>query len=141
MPRLTGPISIATRAVKPLIAVALLITALVAVPTAASAAPAQTTAAVTSTVSVARSGAIASHEGVAAPNVTPPVFSCSYYSVGPFVTFYFTCTVQVGALRLYLQCSNGTRVDGPVMRAIGTYYPTLSCPGVPAQFIGWYAVP
>lgn len=101
----------------------------------------QTDTAVTSNVSVARSGTIGSRTAAVVPNVTPAVFSCSYVSLDPFRSFQFTCTIQSGTVQVYLLCSNGTRVNGPAMRAINTYYPLISCPiGTQATSILWQAL-
>jgi hypothetical protein len=101
----------------------------------------QTNTAVTPNVPIKASGNIASRDGSVVPNVNPVVFSCSYFSLVPFQSFQFTCTVQSGRLQLFLVCTNGARVYSPVMPAINTYYPVLSCPaGTQATSIMWQAV-
>lgn len=111
-----------------------------AAPAPASQANIQTASAVKSSGTIA-SGQIASRSGRVVPNVNPVVFSCSYFSLVPFQSFQFTCTVQSGRLQLFLVCSNGQRVFSPVMPAINTYTPVLSCPaGTQATSIMWQAV-
>jgi hypothetical protein len=109
--------------------------------TAGTAVAAPAPAAQNGVVALRGSGHIASRAGTAVPNVNPVVFSCSYLSLVPFQSFQFNCTVQSGRLQLYLICTNGSRVYSPIMPAIGSYYPVLTCPGSSTvSTINWQAV-
>ncbi|WP_116202317.1 hypothetical protein [Amycolatopsis circi] len=130
MLRFTGPDSLSRRAAKPFLAIALTIAALFAGASVATAAPAVP----------ARTGTVSSAGAVAAPNTTPPVFNCSYFTRAPFHDAAISCSVQVGVMRVYLVCSNNGRSYGPVMRAGNTYRFVLSCGGVPLRTINWEAL-
>ena len=120
MVRFTGPDSLSARAAKPFLAIALTIAALFASASIATAAPAKTG-------TVSATGA----------NATPPVFNCSYYSQVPFHDVAVGCAVGAGVVRVYLLCSDNSRIDGPAMYAGYVYRFVLSCPGVPMRTISW----
>ncbi|MGW7532304.1 hypothetical protein [Amycolatopsis sp. NPDC054798] len=130
MVRFTGPGSLSERAAKPFIAIALTIAALFAGASVAAADPA----------AAPQTGILSSAGAVAAPNTTPPVFNCSYFSRIPFHDVAVSCAVHVGVMRVYLICSNNARINGPVMFAGTTYRFILSCPGVPLRSINWEAL-
>ncbi|MBB1155395.1 hypothetical protein [Amycolatopsis dendrobii] len=130
MLRFTGPDSLSRRAAKPFIAIALTIAALFAGASVATAAPADST----------QTGTLSSAAALAAPNTTPPVFNCNYFSRAPFHDVAVSCSVRVGVMRVYLICSNNARINGPVMFAGNTYRFVLSCPGVPLRTINWEAL-
>ncbi|MFB9925480.1 hypothetical protein ACFORO_04065 [Amycolatopsis halotolerans] len=130
MVRFTGPGSLSERAAKPFLAIALTIVALFAGVSVATAAP----------TGVTQTGTLSSAGAVAAPDTTPPVFNCSYFSRAPFHVVAIQCSVQVGVMRVYLVCSNNSRSYGPVMRAGTTYRFILSCGSVPLRTINWEAL-
>ncbi|MBP2328344.1 hypothetical protein JOF56_008729 [Kibdelosporangium banguiense] len=119
---LFGRDSVASLAIKPLVATALAIGALLVAPAAASAAPAGTITtiaqdqAATSVSGTASSGPANADAGI---NV---VFDCRYFSRSPFQVISFTCLVSSGNIRVAVTCADGRVVWGPTVRATGGWH-------------------
>jgi hypothetical protein len=140
MRRLTGPGSIIALAVKPLLALAVMLTVFAVAPAVASAAPAQTDTAVTSATPMTGSWNIADGSSVDGLPTTNAVFNCNWFSRSPFQIVDFTCQVTAGAMRVYIICSNGQRINSTPLPAVGTYNVRLICPGVRVATIGWESI-
>ncbi|WP_284744748.1 hypothetical protein [Amycolatopsis sp. RTGN1] len=138
MRRSIGSRSIATRAVKALLAMGVLLVAVgVASPAVASAAPANTGAVVTAAAPMTGSWNVAPRATDGQQTTTAAVFTCNWFSRTPFQIVDFTCQVTSGAMRVYIICSNGQRINSAALPAVGTYNVRLTCPGVRVQTIGW----
>jgi hypothetical protein len=132
MPRLTGPGSLTSLAVKSLLALALALTTFVIAPAAASAAP---TDAVVAPLTGGWHVTAGGHAD--GPVQTNSVFTCNWFSRTPFQIVDFTCQVTQGVIRVYIICSNGQRINSAPLPAVGTYNVRLTCPGVRVQTVGW----
>ena len=138
MRRTTGPGSITARAVKPLLALAVMLTALAtAAPAAVAAAPAPTATAVTSQAPMTGSWNVAPEAGTNGDFRAAADFTCNWFSRYPFQIVDFTCQVRTGVIRVFLICANGARVNSAPLRAVGTYNIRLICPGVRVQTNNW----
>ncbi|RSM91490.1 hypothetical protein DMH04_00330 [Kibdelosporangium aridum] len=105
------------KAIKPLIILAMAISALFVAPAVASAAPA---GAVTA-------GEISTANAESAEAGINAIYTCRYSSLPPFQSAQFTCTVRFGSIQVIMNCQDGRQIFGPILQAVGTYNFGLSC--------------
>jgi hypothetical protein len=130
---LTGPGSLLSMAVKPLLVLAVALAAFLIAPTGASAAPAAADSTVVSGQSASTLVTTASKEVKNTDVGARAVFNCRYSAFAPFQTANFSCTVTAGSMQVIMNCADGRRSFSSILRAFGTYNFSLSC--APAQFV------
>jgi hypothetical protein len=130
---LIGSGSILSMAMKPLLILALAFAAFFVAPAAASATPA--------------GGSAADKAGMVSQQIKSSdvginaVFTCRYFSRSPFNIIDFTCQVTSGAIRVYVNCTDGRQVLSGVLPAVGTYNVRLVCsPPSRLSTLGWVNV-